>query len=508
MNIRPPLQGAWLCVWLLATQYVSAQLITKEQLFPVAGYSVFNFQSPFKVVPGRDGRFHFLEYWVKNAAKIDPNFKDRDSSAGPLHNRPSTNFFLQVYSNNYIELSFEPVTREEEEKMTVKDLYQTAEGSVVIGDQKRPDGLLHTVASFFGSLGKPLGDSVVQLSNYDRKRRRSYQEWIKVSPNKNYILWVCRNGKDYFASVWTAIGEEVWQNELSLPQKDYQIGDAAIDDDGTPYFLLTPEKPVVGQSLILASYQDTTQSFPLQQAIGFEKEGMLVRSELRFGLEGAVLITGILSSADSMFLRNGEKLDEEVNWTHVFVTRYDRSLRYDSVAILTYRYQQVKPIPESWVEKYRDKGTNFSDHRLVISADAVVMLMEEQYNNKDVYYGYDLAILTFDLEDGSLRWSHLLEKQQRDIGANSFISYVEGVSQIKNRLHLVYLSARGASGELTCASFDMKSGKRTNKRLASNQSARYLIFPRRSAMVGPTEMLLVGLGNPTQNDYKLMTVRF
>jgi len=86
------------------------------------------------------------------------------------------------------------------------------------------------------------------------------------------------------------------------------------------------------------------------------------------------------------------------------------------------------------------------------------------------------------------------------------MSYVAGVA--RDKLRLVYLTERGAAGKLMCTSIELGNGRRKDKLLASNESAKYLFFPSRSGMVSNYEMVLIGRGNPSQNDYKLITISF
>lgn len=482
-----------LACWLLLVgmpSFLSAQIIANEQVFPVEGYSVFAQGYPLKIVPGVAGRFQYLEFWAEGK-----------------QGRPITNYYLQTYTRDYAELNYQPITKPGRPMMQVRDMLSLLPGAIVIGTQERSDGLPHTVASFFDSNGQPLTDTLVQLSCYDRKPKRSYQEWIKVSPKGQYVLWVCRNGSDHFASLWSRKGEETWHNTLELPyQKEkYELTSAAIDDDGIPYFLMVPEKPDPGQPMMLLTYQDSSQTYQTQPITPSEAAS-IIRADMYLSADSEVVITGLLHQEGVPFLLNGERLADKVNLSHVMVARFDKQVHYDSVSTLEFSYLRVHPFPEEWIKRYGEEGANFADFRLLVSGDAVVMMMEEQYEEKKRWYCYDLALLGFDLEDGDLRWQRMIEKRQRDRGSASLLSYVAGVGI--GQLRLVYLTERGASGKLNCTSIDLANGKRRDKYLASNESARYLCFPGRSAMVSPTEMVLISLGNPSQNDYKLITVRF
>ena len=138
--------------------------------------------------------------------------------------------------------------------------------------------------------------------------------------------------------------------------------------------------------------------------------------------------------------------------------------------------------------------------------DDLVILLEEQYQKKDLWLYYDVAVVNFSLMGGELKWSRLIKKKQRNRGSEDVLSYVAGIS--RGKLHLVFLTERGAGGKLNCTSLTMKTGERKDRYLASNETAQYLFFPKRSAMINSREMVLIGMGNPGQNDYKLITLTF
>ncbi|MEO1450090.1 MAG: hypothetical protein AAFV07_11215, partial [Bacteroidota bacterium] len=54
----------------------------------------------------------------------------------------------------------------------------------------------------------------------------------------------------------------------------------------------------------------------------------------------------------------------------------------------------------------------------------------------------------------------------------------------------------------------LRPGKPKNKLLASNEEAKYLFYPGRSGMVSNFEMVLISRGNPSLNDFKLITIAF
>jgi hypothetical protein len=131
--------------------------------------------------------------------------------------------------------------------------------------------------------------------------------------------------------------------------------------------------------------------------------------------------------------------------------------------------------------------------------------MEEVYSDKKRVFFYDVGCIAFDTNKGNVKWYKRIQKRQRGQGGASLLSFTSELTT--NNIHFVYLSERGARGSLISTSFSLKDGKRRDFKLASNEAATYLFFPGSSGKVANAIVVLVGMGNPGQNDYKLMTVR-
>lgn len=473
-----------------------AQNITAEQIFPVQGYSVFEQGYPLQVLPAQRGQFHFLEFWI-----------------GGNQGRTNTNYYLQTYRTfDYTESNFTEITPPETKLMWVKESHSIFErGVVVIGTQERgEDEHEHTVASFFDNQGRQLSEETVQLSTYPDKRRRNYEEWIRISPQGRRLLWIGHNGRDYHASLFDHRGEESWRVDLELPylSEKYTLADAAVDDRGTPYLLMAPPSDLAGAPLMLLQLTDSART-TVEEVIMPAQGAFLMRAHLLLDNDSGLQVTGVVNQPnDSLRLFNGSKLEaDEQLWSRFFLATYIRPKKpgFPLKQDLIHDY----PVPERWVKHFIQDGgvgSNFSAVQHFRHENVLVMALEEQYPKKDFWFYYDLGLLAFDLETGELRWEKIITKQQRNRGTNEVLSYVGGIA--RSQLRLVFLTERGAQGKLNCTTLNMQTGERRDRYLASNETAQYLFFPRRSAIVNPREMVLIGLGNPGQNDYKLITVTF
>ncbi|MDX2248363.1 MAG: hypothetical protein SF052_16385 [Bacteroidia bacterium] len=484
-----------LCVCGIVT--APAQFISTEHIFAADGYSVFEVGYPLKVAQGTDHKFVFIEYWMAEKEK-----------------RRTENYYIQSYGvRDYVEHWFQPVTNEGFEPMQVTDLLRLENTYAVIGLQYfAEDKEVHTVSRFFALDGKSKTTEPIKLSTYTKKPKKDYEERIEVSPRMKYMVWMGKILENYYFSVWDGAGNEVWKKELTIPytQDKYRIKDLRIDDKGNLYFLMEPNVPVVFRKekkpLILVRYILEKEEF-LTEIVELGGFSDVMDSHLTFLKNYDIIVAGVLSTEGAIGIRNGENLGSEAisrAWSHVFLKRYSREETNWNQLILA--ADSISPIPERWIKHYQENGANFSLSKIVTENETAVVILEEHYMTKKKLYYYDLGCLGFNTTDGSLIWNEIVEKRQRDSQSNAFMSYVSGVA--RDRLRLVYLSERGAAGELLCTSIELATGKRKDKMLVSNETSTYLFFPARSGMVSNFEMVLIGMGNPDQNDFKLITISF
>jgi hypothetical protein len=472
---------------------LAAQTIVKEQIFPVAGYSIFQTGYPIGVIPGADGQFLFLEYWAEG-----------------IEGHRISNYYLQSYGiRNYAEDWFKPVTNEGFDPMNeIIDIIGLDKGTFVVGYQYSPvDKNVHTVGRFFQYDGTPAADEPVRISNFDKKAK-GFADVFSVSPNEKCMLWMGDNGREQFLTAWDGSGKQMWEKKLELPHvKDkYIVKDIGVDDTGFPYFLMLFSKPnfSLKDSLnppIVVRMDPRTDEF-LSDTLRFDSAYVQLANMKLFS-NTSLVVTGALGDGSVTGILNGEKIDKNArNWSHFFYKRFKLGEEENALQL---DVESTSPVPEKWIEKYGKTGSNFSMSEIILSKDKVILLLEEHYSNGEMVYFYDIGCIAFEVQAGKMSWSAIVEKRQRDKGSGTFLSYVAGMA--RGSLQLVYLSERGAAGELKCSSLDLKTGAKTDKKLASNEEAQYLFFPRSSGMIGGS-MLLIGMGDPGQNDYKLLTVGF
>ncbi len=472
--------------------FSKAQTISNEQLFGVEGYSVFERGYPLKVEGGPGGKFFYLEYWP----------------AGK-QGRTYTNFYLQCYgTRDYIEHWYKPITEEGAAVMQPSDLIKTAQRIAVIGHQFREEVKeTHTVARFYDFDGKANSVEPVQLSNY-KKLGKNFSEKIVLSNQKKRLLWMGVGEEGLYYSVWDEYGKQVWEKQLNLPYvKDkYLLREVTVDEHGDLYMLVLPVTPSTSirekSPLLLLRYRYEKDAF---ETYTWELKDQAVPIMMHLEVEGKeAYLAGVVSTPDAPGFLNSQsqgKKDLPRPMTHLVFRRFSEQ----EDGLLKAVSSQIHPVPVTWASRYQ-AGGHFSRSKVVVSKDDVILILEEYFSEKDKLYFYDLGCVSFVKETGNIRWNQIIGKRQRDKQSEAFMSYIPGIS--RGKLRLVYLTERGASGKVYCTSIDLDDGKLREKILTSNESDLYLFFPSRSCMVSDFEMVLLGIGNPNQNDFKLFTVTF
>jgi hypothetical protein len=478
---------------MVSTVRLHGQRIINEKIFPVDGYSVLEQGYPVKVAPATNGAFVFLEYWAEG-----------------VEGHRTSNYYLQNYGiHNFAENWFRPLTQEGYEEMQIADLQRMEDGYVVLGYQYISElREAHAVGRFFDAAGQPIEDAPIQLSNYDKAPAKNFDDRFVMSFKRNLVMWMGQTSQELFLTVRRSNGKLLWEKVLEIPElhAKYEVSSVVLDDLGNPLFLMNPAKLTytARDSLtppVLMRYLHEKDSLIIENVI-VNTPGYLVNTQLGQMSKDEIVVTGVLASGSGIGLSNGAKIDKLPKlWTHVFFRRYklDQGIRQTVSA--------VSPIPEKLTTYYAEAGANFSRAQLVLDNESAALLFEEYFTQKDRAYFYDIACMGFDVSSGTQTWSRIIRKKQRGSGNSvAFLGYVAGVA--RDRLRVVYLTERGAPGKIMCASIDMRSGERRDKMLASNEEARYLFFPARSGMVSGGEMVLIGMGNPDQNDFKLVTIGF
>ncbi|MEL6850939.1 MAG: hypothetical protein AAFP92_20640, partial [Bacteroidota bacterium] len=275
-------------------------------------------------------------------------------------------------------------------------------------------------------------------------------------------------------------------------------------------FFLTPKTSSTGPAnkpLLISRYLHEEKKFvTLELANSPETNAFLPQVAW---VKGDLVVAGCeiaFGGGDGLKLGSEESNKGTINrLQQVFMHRiggFDKNL--DSLTLIR---SMVQTFPQKWKEQYAINGTDFHTSRLLVEGDMALFMMEEfKVGAKRKLYFYDIGILGFDTQKGEIAWDAILKKQQRDQGSTAFMSYVSATA--KGKLRLIYLTEKGARGKVVCSSFDAWRGTRKDVVLASNEEAKYFFFPANSGKVGQEQMVLVGMGRPGQNDYKLISVTF
>jgi len=482
-----------------AVTFLPAQRISYQDVFAV-NYSINGVGYPSKIIPNLEGGFAYMEFWPRGNGRKFPNH------------------YLQSYSQKWEEQWFQPVTKEGAAKLgKMIDLIRF-EGSIgILANQFSPSIKRDQVKmQFYGLDGQPQGGLQV-VSSYTKKDKKDFEDVFDQSPDGNKLLWVGHNPsasaskRTVLASVWDGSGKKTWGKRLMIPHladDKYQVKQATVDNRGHAYFLLTYEeitntdKDTLHQPIVIR-YDHRENKFT-EQKLHFANSS-LPESRIYITEAGELAFLGILSdSTKSGFLNGGKRYETALSWDKIVYQLYDIQRE------LLIRDDYAMPFPENWVQRYGERQANFSKSEIVEHKGKLYWVMEEFYNQihngQPQFLFKDVATVAIDKASGQIDWVNFFEKNQRDYNSGRLLSYSQGISN--GKLNFVYLNERGAQGKIVCSSFDLKDGTATHKPLALNDKATNLFFPARSAMVSENKMILMGVGNPVDNDYKLIEVTF
>jgi hypothetical protein len=473
---------------------LQAQQIVREQIIPIQGYDVRQVGYPHGLVPVGGGKFAYVQFWRKSK----------------MH--PADNYYLQALSSsNFAGEWYHQVVGVGEEPFRLGDLFRLGDRVVVTGQQYRPKSRRYqTVARYFDLKGKPVTLTPVELSDWERRARPEEKEYVVISPKQEKMLWMGREKDQFHFSLWDENGRQVWKREKELPEvgKKYELESVELTDKGFPLFLLRQARPSfsIKDTLyppLLLRYHPFQDTFRLDTLALDSAFDLHVKMKLLDSKE--LVVTGICSQGEGIGLKNGERaLGSARYWSGIFLKRL--KLGGEEVEVLA---DSVSPVPEELREFYGEEGSDFTNFELLLQpqekSPTVVLLFEEAYEDKNKFFFYDVGCFALSSATGELLWSRRVPKKQRSVGGKRLLSYFPLITS--RRLHLVYLSERGARGKLACSSLDLQSGNRREVFLASNEDATYLFFPKSSGQIAPGLAVLMGVGNPNQSDYKLITVR-
>jgi hypothetical protein len=490
-----------LLLWMLLIAPLTqayGQKITAEKTYSV-NYPTAEIGYPSRIVANKEDKFSFIEYWVN----------------GDQHKY--TNYYLQTYDQKFEEVWFRAVTHDNDPKLaTLVDVVRLDKAVGVVGTQYSPAiKRMATKMQLWDLEGMPKG-TMATISTFSKKAKKGYEEVLHYSPDQKLIFWLGHNPKasykkrSFFCSVFDEGGNKLWGKQIFLEPaaKKYFVKQAAVDNRGNAYFYMVYEtmtntvKDTVNQPMIVRyNFKENKSSTYAIKFPGVSvPEGMI-----KVTAAGELAFVGILSDGGERgFLNGANAYQTALKWNKMVF------LNFDIGHELTKKQEQILDLPESWITRYKDRGADFTKSEILEEKNQLYWVMEEFYvadhNGKPQHRYYDVATVAIDVKNGAIKWASNFEKKQRDYYSGQMLSYCSGISN--GQLHCVYLNERGAQGKIVCSSFDLKSGEVTTVDLAKNEREDYLFFPRRSTMIGPDKMMLLGVGFTDRNNYKLIEVSF
>jgi hypothetical protein len=483
----------------LVSAFAFGQKLVQEETYKVNGYSLSQMGYPKRVVPGEKGGFGFVEFWTQGEGRQFPNY------------------YMQGYTDKIEEEWFRPVTKQGTAKLENLDVMKMKASYAVTGYQysgaaKRTQ----LMAQLFAVKGGAEKGGLTQVSTYDKKTRKLFEDVVVLSPDSSKFAWMGHNPREksakhrVFFNVMSDGGQSLWKGEIMPPhlKEKYYISQSLVDNRGHVYMLLryetatnTPKDTANLPIIVRYDYREKKFSEHQLQFPG----ASVPEVSMHLNQKGDLVVLGILADGSAQGFLNGEKSrGVGLKWNKIVYKKFniERELHLAQEAVLDF--------PESALTRYSQRGANFSEFRTMESGKNVFWIMEEAYtqehNGQLQFVYYDIATVAIDMEAGVISWASSFEKKQRDYTNGQMLSFTPGIAN--GALRFVYLTERGASGKIVCTNMAIADGRTETIDIALNNKEMNLFFPRRSAQVSPTAMILLGVGNPVGNEYKLMKIQF
>jgi hypothetical protein len=325
-------------------------------------------------------------------------------------------------------------------------------------------------------------------------------------------MWLAYNPAEkakrrkHFVTIFGNDGRLKLRTEPVLPSldNDYEIAQTGLDDKGNAYFLLLP--------VVTKGSPEDTLKRPVLARLDV---GTRVVTEVKLPFLGHTVhhANMVISSEEKLFVLaattvggakgfpNGDKSTGAARtWTSFEVMRFGIGREIET------QVHEISNVADSLTKRYTEPA-NFSESRVKLEGDQLLWILEEAFaENKAIgkqFFRKDLAVLSFNASNGKLVWQTYIDKNQSDMNGESMLSYTWGGTE--QFLHFVYLDKLGAGGKILMQSVNRETGGVLERELMSNESGNFMFYPRRSAMVG-NYFRLIGVGNPTQNNYYLITI--
>lgn len=462
--------------------------------FPVEGYDINKVGYPSKIIPGdRPELMYYVEYWAKGQVRREDGYYLQ----GMTWKREKGEEFVD-------EAWAEPLSPVGTTPMAYTGLHALQGGMAVVGRQLNGKTEV-SAASFFDFGGRRIGP-VATVTPF-KSKLKDYRDDYVTSPGGEKLLWMGYDPAEdpqkrtHYLALFNHDGRPGGRMEPYLPslKKGYDIVEMLVDKRGNGYLLLMPtagadstQPPVLAQ---LDLQNRKTTETPLEfkgKQVAFVKLHITQNDQL----------VVLAATGDKAGFTNGEKrLEGKRKVNQVEFIRYNLMRNFLKEA------STATAVPDSVLKRYATEGANFAPGRVVEDGDRLFWIWEEQYSQNKVggeqFFYEDLGIWAMEKSQGELKWQAFIEKEQSDLNSANLLGYVPGTTGLF--LHLVYLTKKGAGGEVVIRSVNKETGGVLDKTLMSNESGDFLFFPGRSVYLGD-RFVLMGVGHTNRNDYFLINV--
>lgn len=468
----------------------SAQGIYNYADFDAYNYQLSQVGYPSKIIPLYEHQFAYVEWWEKGMG------------------RPFPGYYLTAMDRNYEEKWFKPIADLKEANPRYLDLVRLQNSFAVIMDYPRDKTKPGLYLSFFKLNGDLLGESLI--FSFPSKKKLTSQ-W-RTDEEQNHLYWwgYTKEGKKLrlFATVYNEHHMK-WQRELPSFSSDfsYSVPDANVTPSHDFLCLFLPEysfernhEDTVFKPILLLYNSKTKET--IYDTI-FSVPRLLFPRIVVLNPTTALLIGIAENPISNPFIvnRNLEK------WTGIFYRKYDLSKRLKVIKDTLFSFPALikdsLPKQELWFKEpdWLQDPYHQEDPTLYFTLEEAFQKIKAEGK---VYFRRNLLLLALNTEQDTLKWANVIRKNQRYLANDHLLSFTPAFSSLF--FHLIYLTEPGAKGLIKMASINKDTGKYVDKILASNQNSDLYFFPKRSSQITERAVILMGLGEPNKNAYRLIQV--
>jgi hypothetical protein len=480
------------------TTTLVAQKFEDDIVFDVSKYDIRKVGYPSRIIGDGAGNTVYYEYWE------------------PGSGRQFSGYYLQSLDADYAERWFKPVFGDPAQKFEPMNLFALENSLVVCGYQYLPkEKKWAGYAHFYDTEGADKGLLPMDPAAL-KKFEAGFSDIYSVSPDKKRLVRMHYNPASgakspIYVSAMLADGKLEWAAQLKLPLADekYKPVHFSADNKGKIWILMTKES-MTGKfendklsqpAVVMYNFRDNSyHTYKVQVP-----EAIVPAAQIDITPEGNLLLALAVGDLSSPSFTNATRNGKPVPWSRLQFMQL--TCEKDWIVVDT----AVITFSEAHIQKLNFEGADFSGNGTLLQQNGyAVWLLESQYSQLkeqgkvDFYAEVLMAPVRMkDMEAGPLQ---IVEKKQRDLAGSVMCSFVTAMSESK--VHLVYLSSVGADGQIMAASLNLEDMTLTQKSVLSNEDGTFYFNPAKSGSTATGNLILMGMGRTTGQEYRLIRITF